>query len=72
MTELTTFQFHTYNLTAFADENGNPWVNANEVCAILGYANPRKAVADHCRADGVTKRYTIDSMGRHRSQSCER
>ena len=35
-------------------------------CAkILGYANPRKAVLDHCQEDGVTKRNVIDSLGRN-------
>lgn len=38
---------------------------AMDLCKALGYANGRKAVADHCDEDDVTKRYTIDSMGRN-------
>ena len=41
-----------------------PWFAVSDVCDILGYANSRKTVADHCREGGVTKRDTIDSMGR--------
>lgn len=37
------------------DEGGVVLFNASEVAKALGYTNPRKAVADHCRC--VTKRY---------------
>ena len=30
---------------------------------MLGYANPRKAISDHCKEKGVTKRYTLSSGG---------
>lgn len=38
-----------------------PWFVAVDVAAALGYANPRKAVLDHCK--GVTKRDTPTSSG---------
>jgi len=38
--------------------DGEPWFVAADVCDVLGYANSRKAIADHCRAGGVTKRDT--------------
>lgn len=44
--------------------DGEPWFNANTVCAILGYVNPHKAVADHIDEDDLTKREVIDSLGR--------
>lgn len=31
-----------------------PWFCAADVCAVLGYANSRKAIADNCREAGVT------------------
>lgn len=41
------------------DENGKILFCGNDVAKALGYTNPRKAIADHCIADGVTKRYTV-------------
>ncbi|OTP81162.1 BRO-N domain-containing protein [Gilliamella apicola] len=38
--------------------NNQIWFLANDVCFILEYKNPRKAIADHCKSKGVTKRYT--------------
>lgn len=43
--------------------DGEPWFCAADVCDILGYTNSRKALADHCRAGGVTKRDTPTSSG---------
>lgn len=39
------------------DANGEPWFCAADVCAALGYANARKAIADHVSEEDVTKRY---------------
>lgn len=60
-----TFNFDHIGVVAEIDPEGTPWFSANEICQILGYSNPRKAVGDHCETDGVTKRYTIDNMGRN-------
>lgn len=54
--EVIPFQFKDTSVTAYADEQGNPWLSANEVCAILGYKNPWDAVATHCKTPGVAKR----------------
>lgn len=53
---------------------GEPWFVGKDVCEILGYTNPNKAMSDHCKGvsnryplgeDGVTNRYTIrDRFGR--------
>ncbi len=32
------------------------WFPATKCAQILGYSNPHKAIRDHCRGDGVTKR----------------
>ena len=44
--------------------NGEPHFIGKQVCDILGYTNPRKALADHVDAEdkGVTKRYTPGGM----------
>jgi len=41
------------------------WFGATSVASALGYANPRKAIIDHCKSHGVTIRDVIDSMGRN-------
>lgn len=41
------------------DENGKVLFCGNDVAKALGYTNPRKAIADHCITDGVTKRYMV-------------
>lgn len=41
------------------DENGKILFCGNDVAKALGYTNPRKAIADHCITDGVTKRYMV-------------
>lgn len=62
MNEIQIFNFKDAEVrTAVVD--GEPWWLANDICAILGYANPRKAIADHCREGGVTKRDTPTSSG---------
>ena len=59
----TVFNFNSTEVRAFADDNGEPWFSANDVCKVLGYANSRKTVSDHCREGGVTKRYTPTESG---------
>ncbi len=44
--------------------DGKEWFGATQIAKALGYANPYKAVIDHCKEDGLTKREVIDSMGR--------
>lgn len=44
--------------------DGKEYFPATQCAKILGYTNPRKAIIDHCKEDGVTKRYVIDSLGR--------
>ncbi|MDO4693650.1 MAG: BRO family protein [Eikenella sp.] len=68
------FQFNqSANVRTFADEKGEYWFLANDVCAILGYSNSRDAIAKHCRPKGVTKRDTLaecDVTKRYTSSEC--
>lgn len=61
--DLVSFSFESLSVRTFADEAGEPWFCAKDVCDVLGYANSRKAVADHCRAKGVTNRDTPTESG---------
>lgn len=36
--------------------DGKEYFPATDCARMLGYSNPHKAISDHCRADGVTKR----------------
>ena len=56
-------------IRTLSDEANEPLFCAADVCKALGYANPRKAVADHVSEDDVTKRDAIDNLGRTQSTS---
>ncbi len=43
------------------DVSGEPWFAGKDVAELLGYTNPNKAMADHCK--GVTKRYPLQTAG---------
>ena len=43
------------------DVSGEPWFVGKDVAELLGYTNPNKAMADHCK--GVTKRYPLQTAG---------
>ena len=57
------YTFDSTGLRVLVEEDGSEWFSAAEVCTLLGYTNSRKAVADHCREGGVTKRDTPTSSG---------
>jgi prophage antirepressor-like protein len=63
MSTSSIFKFESAEVRTFADERNELWFLANDVCSVLGYANPRKTVADHCKEKGVTKRYTPTESG---------
>lgn len=58
MSNLINFDFKNQPVRTITDEHGEVWFVASDVCNILGYANSRKAIDDHCKPKGVTKRYT--------------
>ena len=64
MNMLTPFQFESHALRVQIDDSGQPWFNANDVCAALELANPSDAVSKHVDADDLAKREVIDSLGR--------
>ena len=62
MNELQIFNNEEFGTIRTAEINGKPYFVASDVATALGYANPRKAVIDHCK--GVTKRDTPTSGGK--------
>lgn len=64
MSNIASFDFDGHPIRVVTDANGDPWFPANEVCEVLGFANPRDAVARHVDEDDVGKHDTIDSLGR--------
>lgn len=57
------FSFNSNPVNTITDDHGEPWFLANDVCAILGYKNPRDAINKHCREKGVAKRDTLTEGG---------
>ncbi len=52
-------------IRVFVDPNGTLWFVATDVGRMLGYkGNVSRIIQLHCKTDGVTKRNTIDNMGR--------
>ena len=49
------FSFNSVQVRAFADDNGEPWFSAMDVCAVLGYGNDSDAIKKHCREKGIAK-----------------
>lgn len=57
------FHFDSHEVRTVTDERGEAWFAANDVSVILGYKNPRTAVANHCRQVGVLKQDTLTEKG---------
>ena len=52
-----------------SNQQGEPLFCAKDVAMALGYGNSREALRKHVDRDDVTKRDTIDSLGREQSTS---
>lgn len=61
MNKLQIFNNPEFGTVRTLEENGNVLFCGSDVTKALGYSNPSKALADHCR--GVTKRYTPTTSG---------
>lgn len=69
MKELAVFKNEQFGEVRTIDEQGKIYFCGKDVAVALGYSNPRKALGDHCRKDGVTKRDAIDKLGRKQGTS---
>ncbi|HFA8194092.1 TPA: Bro-N domain-containing protein [Neisseria gonorrhoeae] len=63
MNAVQVLNFQQNSVRTVADNKGELWFLANDVCEILGYTNPRRTVDLHCKSRGVTKRYTPTANG---------
>lgn len=63
MNAVQVLNFQQSSVRTVADNKGELWFLANDVCDILGYTNPRRTVDLHCKSRGVTKRYTPTASG---------
>jgi prophage antirepressor-like protein len=64
MSSIVPFQFESHEVRVVLGDNGEPWFNANDVCAALSFGNARQALDSHVDPDDVQKLDTIDSLGR--------
>lgn len=60
-TPLESFSFENNPVRTTRDEHGNPLFCAKDIATILGYANPAKAVIDHCKGFPIWK--PLESAG---------
>lgn len=51
------------NVRTLEGANGDVLFCGADIAKALGYSNPSKALSDHCRKEGITKRYTPTSSG---------
>lgn len=68
MSNTLSFSFEDTSLTILGDIL-NPLFIAKQVCEILGFTNPRKAIVDHCDSDDVIKQ-VIDTNGGKQEVNC--
>jgi anti-repressor protein len=61
--EIKLFDFNSNQIRVFVNENNEPEFCASDVTKILGYTNGSKAISDHCKSGGITKRYTPSKSG---------
>lgn len=67
MSEMQVFQNSEFGELGVLEIEGKPWFPATACAKMLGYANPWKAINDHCKKDGLTKCEVIDNLGRTQS-----
>ena len=64
MSNIVIKQFENQNVRLDIDKDQKVWYHGGDVCDVLGYQNARKAIVDHCKQAGVTKRYVSSDSGR--------
>lgn len=67
MEEIKLFEFEGQEVRTVVKDK-DVWFVGKDVCKVLGYTNPRKALADHVDVDDKTNGVTVrDSMGREQN-----
>lgn len=65
MTDIKIFENERFGTVRTLEEDGRTLFCGSDVAKALGYANPTKALKDHCK--GAVERRTNDSLGRHQN-----
>ena len=55
------FLFDGRQIRVLTGDDGEPLFVGRDICDVLGFSNPNKAMGDHCK--GVTKRYPLQTAG---------
>ncbi|MBB4268200.1 BRO-N domain-containing protein [Roseospira visakhapatnamensis] len=61
MTTLESFKFEDMEIRGLETDQG-PWFVAKDIATALGYANTRKAIADHCKYARSAQTYPIEGV----------
>ena len=69
MNNLQIFESKDFGEIQIIEEEGKFEFDATGIAKILGYTNPHKAIIDHCKKDGLTKREVIDRLGRKQEKN---
>lgn len=63
-TQIMTFENEQFGKVRTVEENGKVMFCGKDIAVALGYADPKKAIIQHCKENGVAIYPLIDSMGR--------
>lgn len=66
MTNILPFEFESHAVRVCIDDAGQPWFNANDVCVVLEFSNPRQAIESHVDEEDVQKLDALTPGGRQR------
>lgn len=64
MSNVIPFQFESQSIRVQMGDEGQPWFNANDVCAALGLGNSRQALESHVDSEDIQKLGTLTPGGR--------
>lgn len=63
MDNIKIFENPDFGKVRTLDVNGEVLFCGTDIAKALGYSNPSKAISDHCKQGGITKRYTPTTSG---------
>jgi prophage antirepressor-like protein len=66
MSAIIPFQFESHAVRVQVGDDGQPWFNASDVCAVLDFGNSRQALDSHVDVEDVQKLDTLTAGGRQR------
>lgn len=64
MNAIVPFSFDSHQVRVVTDDNGEPWFNAKDVCAVLEFGNYRQAIETHVDQEDVQPMDTLTAGGK--------